>query len=92
VVLLPLAIQTVHAFKKHEYSATSKQVSINLFDNEIDCSCFHFKSNHHVIVFSSEETEITNSISTKNFCNFEVQIASKTFSFKTSRAPPILLS
>jgi hypothetical protein len=91
VILLPLAIQTIHAFKKHEYLVSNKQVSINLYDEEPNCSVFHFKINHNSIDFNSvfvahENSIFNNKIYTLSNLNYGVLQPQK-----SSRAPPYLM-
>jgi len=91
VVMLPIAIQIAHAFEKHEYSVSNKQVSINLFDDKTDCSVFHFKINHNSIDFSNGFSTIDKpeAIEKKYFVEFS-KYSVKPHS-KSSRAPPYLM-
>jgi hypothetical protein len=84
-------VQTAHAFEKHEYSVSSKQISINLVNKGTDCSVFHFKINHNSIDFSSE-FQIIEPIEKESIIVFsEIQIPSEKPFYKSSRAPPFLL-
>lgn len=89
--MLPLAIQTVHAFEKHEYSVLKKQVSINLYENEADCSVFHFKINHNSIDFSSNLLIAEKINSYEKIYTIESLIYSVKLLLKSSRGPPYLM-
>lgn len=89
--MFPLTIQTAHAFEKHEYSVSNKQVSINLFDDGTDCSVFHFKTNHNSIDFTTNSSEIQIHISKEKVFAIEFSKYTVKPHLKSSRAPPYFM-
>ena len=89
--MLPIAIQIAHAFEKHEYSVSSKQINYNLYENETDCSVFHFKINHNSFDYSANFL-----LEKKVFINEKIY-STESLSFsvkpplKTSRGPPYFM-
>jgi ABC-type glycerol-3-phosphate transport system permease component len=88
-VLLPFAVQFLHAFEHHEQVCTENKVHID--HHKVDCSVFHFKINHNAIDFSSEEKLVENTIFSNIINTAEAQLTSANPQYKSSRAPPVLL-
>jgi hypothetical protein len=91
-VLLPFAVQFNHSFKKHEHLICKAQNIIHFDTHEIDCSVFHFRINTLKIDFSSEVHFAKNDITEEKIVAVETQTASAKFRYKSSRAPPFLLT
>ncbi len=91
-VLLPFAVQLNHSFEEHQFSFCKAENSIHFDSHKIDCSVFHFKINISKIDFSSEIqfTEILKN-EEKTVSN-ETKTSSVKFHYKSSRAPPFLLT
>ncbi|MDP3312806.1 hypothetical protein [Lutibacter sp.] len=92
VVLLPFAVQFTHILEKHEHSVCNAQNIVHIDQHEIDCSVFHYKINTNNILFASVVFQVgidTNEV--KIYSNKD-QISSVKLCFKSSRAPPVLLS
>ncbi|MDP3359704.1 MAG: hypothetical protein Q8S41_10185 [Lutibacter sp.] len=90
-VLLPIAVQFNHSFKKHEHLVCKTQ-NITHFDaHEIDCSVFHFRIDTHKIDYSSEIHFAEKLENEEKIVTAEAQTASAKFHYKSSRAPPFLL-
>lgn len=90
--LLPFAVQFNHSFKEHQYSFCKSQNSIHFDNHEIDCAVFHFKINTHKIDFSSEIHLIEKLENEEKILTAETQISSVNVHYKSSRAPPVLLT
>lgn len=91
-VLLPFAVQFNHSFKKHEHSVCKAQNSIHFDNHEIDCSVLHFKINTLKIDFSSETHLAERLENEEKIITAEAQTTSAKFHYKSSRAPPFLLT
>lgn len=89
--MLPFAIQTVHAFEKHEYSASSSIAAIKASELETDCSFFHYKINNTLFNFPTDVSLSEISFITEKIITNSVSIDSVNLHFKSSRAPPFLL-
>jgi hypothetical protein len=89
--LLPIAIQTAHAFEKHEHLVSSNQVSFNLHENETDCSVFHFKINNNSIDFSSRFFVSEESILNTKIYSIEGLNYFSKLLLKSSRGPPYIM-
>jgi len=88
-VLLPFAVQFLHAFEHHDHVCSENDIHID--SHELDCSVFHFKINQNTVVFASEEKLSENNISTNNIFTIEERKSSVNLQYKSSRAPPFLL-
>lgn len=88
-VLLPFAVQLIHAFEHHEHICIESDIHID--EHELDCSVFHFKINQNSIDFNSEEFLTENTILKSTIFNIEEQKSSINVQYKSSRAPPFLL-
>jgi len=91
-VLLPFAVQFNHSFKNHEHSVCKAQNNIHFDTHEIDCSVLHFKINTLKIDFSSEIHFTKNIKKEEKIVTAEAQTTSAKFHYKSSRAPPFLLT
>ena len=91
-VLLPFAVQFNHSFQKHEHSYCKAQNIVHFDTHKIDCSVFHFKINTHKIDFSSEIHLVEKPENEEKIVTAEAQTASAKFHYKSSRAPPFLLT
>ncbi|MDO9595330.1 MAG: hypothetical protein Q7J19_10075 [Lutibacter sp.] len=91
-VLLPFAVQFDHSFKKHEHSVCKAQNIIHFDAHEIDCSVFHFRINTLKIDFSTEVHFAKNELTEEKIITAEAQTALAKFHYKSSRAPPFLLT
>ncbi|WP_372769213.1 hypothetical protein [Lutibacter sp.] len=91
-VLLPFAVQFNHSFKSHEHSACKAQNIIHFDTHKIDCSVFHFKINNHRIDFSSEIHLAEKPYNEEKILSVEAQISPVKIQYKSSRAPPFLLT
>lgn len=91
-MLLPFAAQLDHSFKEHQYSYCKAQNTIHFDNHEINCSVLHFKINTLKIDFSSEIHFAENLKNEEKIVTSEAQTASAKFHYKSSRAPPFLLS
>lgn len=91
-VLLPFAVQFNHSFQKHENSFCKAQNTIHFDAHEIDCSIFHFKINTNKIDFSSEIHLTEKLDNEEKTLSVETQISSVKIQYKSSRAPPFLLT
>jgi len=91
-VLLPFAVQFNHSFEKHEFSFCKAQNIVHFDTHEIDCSIFHFKINTHKIDFSSEIHLAENLKNEEKILSVETQTSSVKLHYKSSRAPPFLLT
>lgn len=91
-VLLPFAVQFTHSFQKHEHAVCKAQNIIHFDSHEIDCSVLHFKINTNKIDFPSE-THLTEKVDINQKILFvETGISSIKIQYKSSRAPPFLLT
>ena len=92
-ILLPFAVQFVHSFEKHEHSVCNYQNETHFGKHKLtDCSVFHFKINTLKIDFPSN-FDIIEVVEEKSvLVSSETQIASVKLNYKSSRAPPFLLS
>jgi len=90
-MLLPFAVQTVHAFEKHEQSDLSSQVTLKVNEHETDCSFFHYKINNSFFDFSTKFLIVETNFISENILSNEVEITSIKLFSKSSRAPPFLL-
>jgi len=91
-VLLPFAVQFNHSFKSHEHAVCKAQNKIHFDTHEIDCSVFHFKINNHRIDFSSEIHLTEKPKNEEKILSVITQISSVKIQYKSSRAPPFLLT
>ncbi|OGS70209.1 MAG: hypothetical protein A3F91_01915 [Flavobacteria bacterium RIFCSPLOWO2_12_FULL_35_11] len=91
-VLLPFAVQFNHSFENHEHSVCKSQNIVHFDNHEIDCSVLHFKINTLKIDFSSETHLAEKLENEEKIITVEAQTASAKFHYKSSRAPPILLT
>lgn len=92
VVLLPFAVQFIHLLENHEHSACNAQNSEHIDQHEIDCSVFHYKINTNNIQFASSFSHLKIESNELKFYSNKDQISSVKLCFKSSRAPPVLLS
>ena len=91
-VLLPFAVQFDHSFKKHDYSFCKAQNVVHFDAHEMDCAIFHFKINTHKIDFSSEIFLAEKIENEEKILSVETQTSSVKLHYKSSRAPPFLLT
>ncbi len=91
-MLLPFAVQFNHSFKKHEHSVCKAQNIIHFDTHEIDCSVLHFKINTLKINFSSEIHLAEILENEEKIVTAEAQTTSTKLHYKSSRAPPFLLT
>ncbi len=91
-VLLPFAVQFNHSFQKHEHAVCKAQNIIHFDTHKIDCSAFHFKINVNKIDFPSK-THFTEKLDIYEMIfSAETRISSVNIQYKSSRAPPFLLT
>lgn len=86
-----MAIQTAHAFEKHQHLVSSKHVNFNLYENETDCSVFHFKINQNSIDLFSPFLIAKKSISNEKIYSIEDSNYFSKLLLKSSRGPPYLM-
>jgi len=86
-----MAIQTAHAFEKHDHSVSDNQITFNLYENETDCSVFHFKINNNSIEFSTECSVVINNTIEEKIYTFEGSNYAVKPLLKSSRGPPYLM-
>jgi hypothetical protein len=91
-VLLPFAVQFNHSFENHEHSVCKAQNTIHFDSHEITCSVLHFKINTLKIDFPSEILLAEKLENEEKIVTGETQTASPKFHYKSSRAPPFLLT
>jgi len=92
IVLLPFAIQTAHAFEKHEHSASNIYITFNeKYELESECSFYHYKLNNNFVDFSGNYSIAEIQFISDKIINSEVEISSLKLHSKSSRAPPFLL-
>ena len=91
-VLLPFAVQFIHAFEKHEHLTCNSQNKIHFDTHEVDCSVFHFKINTNKINFESGITFLENDFEFEKIYSQTLQLKAVKLYYKASRAPPFLLT
>ena len=82
----------MHSFEIHEHLACNSQNKIHFDTHEIDCSVFHFKINTNTIEFNSNFSDCNSDLNTEKVYAVGDQIISIKLQFKSSRAPPVLLT
>jgi len=91
-LLLPFAVQFVHSFESHEQSICHAQDKTHFDKHEIDCSVFHFKINTNTIDFQSKATFLKSELIFEKVYSNKKQFKAVKLNFKSSRAPPFLLT
>lgn len=91
-VLLPFAVQFNHSFENHEHSVCKSQNSIHFDNHKIDCSVLHFKINTLKIDFSSEIYLAEKLKKEEKIVTANTRTSSVKLHYKSSRAPPFLLT
>jgi GTP cyclohydrolase III len=82
----------VHSFETHEHLVCKSQNKLHFDSHEIDCAVFHFKINTNTIDFNSTFTAYDSKLNIDKIYTGDHQIASVKLHFKSSRAPPFLLT
>ena len=90
-VILPFAIQTVHALQGHEHFVCNAKEVKHFHDQHTNCSVYHFTIDQNSIDFvSNYDLEINTVINLNTtfyyFKNYQAQ-----HQFKSSRAPPCFI-
>jgi len=88
IVILPYAIQTIHAFQGHEHKTCSAMKVKHFHQKENDCGVYHLILNQYSIDFSDENIlEVYNLFKVNPYKYYN-----NTYIFhiqsKSSRAPP----
>ena len=89
--MFPFAIQTIHAFEKHEHSASNIYITFDKYELETECSFYHYKLNNNFVDFSTIFLPFETPFISNKIIDYEVKITSLKLHSKSSRAPPILL-
>lgn len=88
-VLLPFAVQFLHAFEHHEHICSENDIHIDT--HELNCSVFHFKINQNTVDFPSDAFFTENNTLKNIIFTIEEGKALTNLQYKSSRAPPFLL-
>lgn len=88
MVLLPFAIQTLHAFEGHVHNYCSAENEKHYHKKEIDCKFYHLKITYNSYDFDSNFS-LFNQLYNYQWTNFYSQTYYYLFqSLNSSRAPP----
>lgn len=91
IVILPYAIQSVHAFKDHEHKTCTSKIVKHFHKKEKDCGVSHLILEQYSIDFSDENNwQIYNVINT-NPTNCYSYYYDYNIQLKSSRAPPYFI-
>lgn len=88
IVILPFAIQTVHALQDHEHLVCIAKEVKHFHNQDTNCSVYHFTIEQNSIDFGSNydlEINIVFNINPAFYCLKDHQ---DHYQFKSSRAPP----
>jgi len=88
IVLLPFAIQTVHAVHYHEYTACDTKDVTHFHQHKVDCSSYHQVINQNSIDFLSEFNLEVRPFFSYNPTYFHQGQYSTDPQLKSSRGPP----
>ncbi len=85
-------MQFVHSFETHEQSVCNAQNKTHFDTHKIDCSVFHFKINTNAIDFKLKLTFFKKAFHLEKVYFSKKQFKAVNLNFKSSRAPPFLLT
>ena len=91
VIVVPITIQTVHAFEKHEHTVCTATDIKHIHNQDIDCSVFHFQIQQDVFDFSTGYELVNFIIVTQKFNNYSPSKYHTYLISKSSRGPPCFI-
>ena len=91
VIVVPITIQTVHAFEKHEHTVCSAKDIKHIHNQDIDCSVFHFQLQQDIFEFSTDYEFVNFQSVTQSFDNYTPLEYHTYLISKSSRAPPYFI-
>lgn len=91
IVVLPFAVQTLHAIEGHEHTVCTAENEHHFHQQEVDCSTYHQIIEHNAIKFSIKFELKTLAVFKKIYTyNYQNKYPSH-LQFKASRAPPYFI-
>ncbi len=91
IIVLPFAIQTLHALEGHEHLVCTAENEHHFHQQEVNCSIYHQIIEQNAIAFSVK-FELKPPQSFKQNCTYFYQNKyTSSIQFKTSRAPPYFI-
>lgn len=91
VIIVPITIQTVHAFENHEHTVCTATDIKHIHNQDIDCSVFHFQIQLNIFDFSTDYEFINFPIVDQNFDNYTPSTYHTYLISKSSRGPPYFI-
>ncbi|MDY7396107.1 hypothetical protein UMM65_12725 [Aureibaculum sp. 2210JD6-5] len=91
IVLLPFALQTLHAFESHEHNYCNAENEKHFHKEEIDCHFYHLKITYNSFDFNNGFTIIEPTVYFQLFDSYNQTYHSSFQSSKSSRAPPCFI-
>ena len=91
IVILPFAIQTVHALQDHEHLVCNAKEVKHFHDQHTNCSVYHFTIEQNSIDFVSNYDLEINNVSNINPAFYCLKDYHDTYQLKSSRAPPYFI-
>lgn len=88
IVILPFAIQTVHALHNHEHLVCTAKVVKHFHDQDADCSFFHMSIKRNLINFVSDFELPIHIVFNLNPTFYYFKGYQNQNKLKSSRAPP----
>jgi len=90
-IVLPFAIQTLHALEGHEHTVCTAENEHHFHQQKVDCGIYHQNTKHNSFDFSNDFNLKSPPFFKKKYTYFYQHKQPLNLQLKTSRAPPIFI-